>query len=1386
MTSTGDLSLEFRLLGPFEVATSGRVVEIGSAKQRALLALLALHLNRPVASETLIEELWRGNPPASVQSTVQSLVYRVRRVLADAGSEAAGVTLRGRGSAYVLEADDLQVDARRFESLLGRGRELLAAGAADGAARALASALAMWRGPALEDLADVELARVEATRLDEARLGAVEALAECELARDQPEAALILLEPHVARNPLREGATGQLMIALYRLGRQAEALRAYQELRRVLGEELGLEPNPALRQLEGQILLQSPDLSGPEAVAADPPLAPAPAVSRQRAAATPLAEGRLSTIVFTDVEGSTALRTSRGDDTAHVILRQHEHLVRKLLSEHDGREVKALGDGFLAVFGSARRALAFAAAAQRALEEERWTSPDNAVRVRIGINAGEVVEEGGDVFGQAVHAAARIAAKGEGGQILVSEVVRRLVGSVPETKFRDLGRFRLKGFPDRWRLFELVWADSRPPAAAPSPSGRVPLVGRSGQLGQLQAAFERAAAGSGGLITVCGEAGIGKTRLTEELIAEAFRRRALVFLGRCSEAEGAGAYAPFVEILEGAVAQAPSPEAFRAALGDDAPEIARLMPKLRRLFPDIGPALNLPPDQERRYLFNSMADFLGRTARARPTVLVFEDLHWADEASLLMLEHLASHVADLPALLVGTYRDVELADRPALGRTLEGLVRRRLVEQVRLGRLDGTGVARMLEALARQEPPGPIVDVVFAETEGNPFLVEEMFKYLADEGRLLDAEGRFRPDLEVRELDVPENVRLVVGRRLDRLSDDTRQVLGTAAVIGNQFRYELLDAAAGLSGDTVLDAVDEAERARLIVPAWGDPGGERFAFGHELVRQTVLTRLSAPRRRRIHLAVADAMESTLGRALEDHASDLAHHLLEAGAAATPSRTFRYLVLAGRRAFAASGFEDALRFFERAATLDAAEPAERADLLVDLGRAQRSVGRWDVALATTMEAIDAYEALGDPLAVGRVSADAAYALAWLARFGDAYEMARRGLPAVAELTAPERGYLLAVQGSLAAWVVSYEDGKQAIDEAMELAERLGDRRLEAHVAEQRAHLEWGWMRHREAVEAGRVAAEGHHGCGDLWDQAISLGFVVFSLVQLGRFAEAEDVLTELEPLAERLGCYPALLFCHRARLLIDLCRTADLAALEAAVRRDFEINEAIGGAWSGQAHTWRGLVHFWRGDWAEAGPHFEEGSRLDPDGALNGWGWAWLFLHRAYTGAREEALRMLAEREHDLPRPGGPNRFGPWTMLGAVVEGVVLLGEPARAAAHYAVLVEALSAGVIGGNYHDVRLFERVAGIAAAAGKRFDEAEAHFAAALRLSEEIPHRIEGLETRRFYAGMLLERDGPGDRQRAMAFLNQAAAGFRKLGMRKHAKLCDTATRPDSSVR
>ena len=275
--TTLDLGLEFRLLGPFEVAAHGRVLEIGSAKQRALLAVLVLRLNRVVALDALAEELWRREPPPSVTKTVQSLVYRLRRAFAAASAEAAGVRLRARGAGYVLEADRLQVDALRFEHLAARGRELALAGATDAAGRALEDALSLWRGPALADLLDLDLARAEATRLDEARLAAVEELAEVELARPRPEKAVQLLEPHVAANPLRERAWAQLMLALYRTGRQADALRAFQRLRTFLAEELGLEPGRSLRELEQAILRQDRGLElAPQIESAAPALPSSP------------------------------------------------------------------------------------------------------------------------------------------------------------------------------------------------------------------------------------------------------------------------------------------------------------------------------------------------------------------------------------------------------------------------------------------------------------------------------------------------------------------------------------------------------------------------------------------------------------------------------------------------------------------------------------------------------------------------------------------------------------------------------------------------------------------------------------------------------------------------------------------------------------------------------------------------------------------------------------------------------------------------------------------------------------------------------------------------------------------------------------------------------
>ncbi|MGH8973782.1 MAG: ATP-binding protein, partial [Acidimicrobiia bacterium] len=614
------------------------------------------------------------------------------------------------------------------------------------------------------------------------------------------------------------------------------------------------------------------------------------------------------TILFTDVEGSTDLRATRGDVAAHEILRAHEDLVRTCVTEHGGREVKALGDGFMIAFSSARRALECAVAIQQAVERQQWTTAGGGVRVRIGVNTGEVVEEQGDLYGQAVNAAARIAARAKAGEILVAEVTKQLVGTGPEFTFRDRGRLRLRGFPERWRLYGLVWApDIESDAQAVSP-GRTPFVGRAPERETLRRLLDQAGRGTGALVMIGGEPGVGKTRLAEELMAEAAGRNLQVFAGHCSEMEGAPPYVPFVEILETALARAPTPQAFVDDLGEEAAEVARLLPRLRRLFPDIPAPLELPPEQERRYLFNSIRDVMSRAARRRPLLLLLDDLQWADDPTILLVLHLAERLSELSVLVIGTYRDTDVG-RP-LARAFADLRRRPGTTWISLRRLSKDNVAELVRAMSGQMPPAPLVEVLHSEAEGNPFFLEEVYRHLVDQGRLFDDAGRFRPDLEISELDVPEGVRLVVDRRLERLGEGTVQILAAAAVIGRTFSFELLEVVGKVDSDTLLDAVEDAERSSLIASVADASGEDRFTFAHELVRQTLVSGLSGPRRRRLHARAADAEEHHYALNLDDHAAAIAHHLRQSGGEA--DRIFKYLVRAGRRALDGAAFEDALR------------------------------------------------------------------------------------------------------------------------------------------------------------------------------------------------------------------------------------------------------------------------------------------------------------------------------------------------------------------------------------------------------------------------------------------------------------------------------------------
>ncbi len=422
------------------------------------------------------------------------------------------------------------------------------------------------------------------------------------------------------------------------------------------------------------------------------------------------------------------------------------------------------------------------------------------------------------------------------------------------------------------------------------------FVGRGAERAVLARALEQALSGYGKMVLIGGAAGVGKTRIAAEIGAEAARRGMLTLLGGCYDRDDPVPLIPFVEILESVLAQTPNPAMFRDTLGNDASEIARLLPQLRRMFPDIPPPMHLPPEQSRGVLFSAVTQVLARVAGGRPLLLLLDDLHWADDGTLLLLNDIAHLIQTIPVLVVGTYRDFHLDPAGQFIKTLDELIRSHLIDRLTLDGLCRGAVSDMLRALSEREVPDSVAELFYSDTDGNPFFVEELFRHLVEQGKLFDSDGAFRGDLKLGDIDVPASLRLLIGRRLARLSEKTVKTLGIAAVIGRSFTFDLFAASTKVDDDSLLDCVEEAERAGLISSTVQYPEA-RFRFSHELIRQAVVSQLSMARRQRFHLNIADAIEHLYSDALEDHANDLAHHLWHAGTVADRGKTARYLAIA---------------------------------------------------------------------------------------------------------------------------------------------------------------------------------------------------------------------------------------------------------------------------------------------------------------------------------------------------------------------------------------------------------------------------------------------------------------------------------------------------------
>lgn len=505
-------------------------------------------------------------------------------------------------------------------------------------------------------------------------------------------------------------------------------------------------------------------------------------------------------------------------------------------------------------------------------------------------------------------------------------------------------------FHSKQNFDEVVTAVARlVPLKATTAKDVLPCVGRERETGDLRRVLEAVRDGTGGTVFIGGEPGIGKTRLIRDVKAEALRQGFNVLSGSCRK-EIALPYEPWIEQIEQTLRSIPADQA-AAMFRDQAAEVSFLLPQLAELIPDIPARVELPPEQERRFLMNGItALFQSQAENNKPLVLVFEDLQWADESTCLLIQHLAERIEDSRLLILGSYRDADMETSSPSAKMFQTLLRERLAEDIILRRLRRPEVVQMLNQLAGKPAPEELVDLVFEETEGNPFFVEEVYRHLLELGKIFDADGEFLSGIHIADTEVPRGVLLVVQNRLERMSDACRSALTLAAVVGRTFPFRLISTSSDLDEDALLEAIEEAEAATLIEDL--STGREAsYRFVHEQIRQTLLHDLSFPRRQRMHIKIAEAMKTSRGRTIE-----IAHHLYAAGDAADPDETLSYLEKTIEEGLEALAFEDVLVVMDQAAEL-ADDDETRTRLGSRRARALRGSNNIDGAVAALAETID---------------------------------------------------------------------------------------------------------------------------------------------------------------------------------------------------------------------------------------------------------------------------------------------------------------------------------------------------------------------------------------------------------------------------------------------
>ncbi len=1126
--------MEFRILGPLEVVKTGRALDLGGQKQRALLACLLLNANEVVSTDRLLEALWEESPPERAQKALHVYVSQLRKLLGRQRIET-------RPPGYLLRVAEQELDLARCRTLLEAGKP--------------EEALALWRGPPLADFAYSRFAQAEIARLEELRLACLEERVEQELARGRHAALVGEVEALVREHPLRERLRRQLMVALYRSGRQAEALEAYQDARRALTEELGIEPGRELRKLQQAVLRQDPALERPA-------------------------------------------------------------------------------------------------------------------------QAREAGEHARGVF-----------------------------------------------------------------------------VGRERELAELHEALDEALGGRGALVLVSGEPGIGKSRLADELIRQARARGAQILVGRCWEAGGAPAYWPWVQALRPLVEHAQA-EQLRRELGTRAAELAQLLPELRELIPDLPEPPALESDVGRFRLFDAVAGFLGSASQRRALVLVLDDLHAADEPSLLMLRFLAAEVARSRLLLVCLFRDADPTLREPLVSTLAELTRVGDARRIALAGLSEQEVSGYMQLTSGVAPPPRLARAIHHETEGNPLFVAEVVRLLAAEGRLADDGAHLR---------IPHGIQAVIERRAGRLSERCRDVLLGASVFGRELRLDALAELSGLERDELLHVLDEAVAERVLGEVPGAPG--RLRFGHALIRDALYEALTPTKRLWLHRKAGEALEVVYRSDPEPHLAELAHHFVAAAPAGARDKAIGYARRAGERAASQLAYEEAVRLYEMALALSE-DALERCELLVALADAQTAAGDAAAGVESFLAAAEIARGLGSSDLLARSALGCGGRFVWSRAGGDPrlVSLLRDALEAVGPADSSSRARLLARYAMVLRGRLDPEEQDAISREAVEMARRLDDPGALS-----------------QALLSRRIS---------VWEPA--------------RAVEDLDLCDEVNRLAEAAGdwehCVEARLLRSHARLVLgdlrgvyaDLDEAVRLAADRRVPSVHWHINvhqaelALLQGRFSEAEQLIRDALALGRrAERADAlGSHATQSYALRRE--LGGVEEVEAFLTRLADDRPGRALPrcLLAELDWELGRERraraalsglvaeGCRAIAPdleWALcLATLAEVAASLGDREAAGVLYEQLLPAEDLVVIDPHEFSRGAAARPLGLLAATCGRVEEAERHFLRALELNEAIGARPWLAHTQQDYARLLLARGAPGDAEQAWELLGQALSTYRELGM------------------